>query len=80
MAYNFAVKLGVVFENKGDISIFTDRALIRDYAYDAVAYLQGADVISGLGDGTYGTEKSSTRAEAAVIIHRLLKLKGGMSQ
>lgn len=50
--------------------VFSD--LPREHrAYDAVMALYEAGVVSGNGDGTFGTEDTLTRAEAAVMLFRL---------
>ncbi|MFD1905501.1 S-layer homology domain-containing protein [Paenibacillus rhizoplanae] len=45
-----------------------------NWAYTEVAKAVKAGYISGYSDGTIGTGKTISRQEAAVIIHRLLKL------
>lgn len=46
--------------------------LPRDHrAYNAVMALYEAGIVSGNGDGTFGTEDTLTRAEAAVMLFRL---------
>ncbi len=52
---------------------FTDSALMPDYAAEAVGALTASGVIQGMEDGNFGFGKYATRAEAAVVIYRLLK-------
>lgn len=56
---------------KGELS-FTDSADIADYAKDAVKTLGNMEVISGTGDGSFAPKATCTRAQAAVMIYRLL--------
>ena len=51
---------------------FADFAYISDYAYDAVITLANAEVINGTGNDKFSPKKSATRAEAVVMLHRLL--------
>ncbi len=57
----------------GDETLFTDDADISDYAKDGVYKMKNAGIISGMGDGSYSPKTNCTRAQAAVIVHRLLK-------
>lgn len=52
---------------------FTDSALMPDYAAEAVGALNASGVIQGMEDGRFGFGEYSTRAQAAVVIYRLLK-------
>ncbi|WP_169084225.1 S-layer homology domain-containing protein [Paenibacillus sp. PL91] len=52
---------------------FTDEADTSRYAAEAVAAIQKAGLINGLGDGRFGPKEISTRAQAAVIIYRLFE-------
>ena len=56
---------------KGELG-FTDSADIADYAKDAVKTLGNMEVISGTGDGSFAPKATCTRAQAAVMIYRLL--------
>lgn len=51
---------------------FTDFAQISDYAYDSVKTLALAQIINGTGNDKFSPKKSATRAEAVVMLHRLL--------
>ena len=55
-------------------SDFTDDGDISQYARDAIANLVGAGIITGMPDGTYAPKSNVTRAQAAVIIYRALKM------
>jgi len=52
---------------------FTDSADIADYAVSGVAFMQEKQLIRGNGDGRFSPKENSTRAQAAVIINRLLE-------
>ena len=61
-------------------SPFADDADIADYAKSAVYSLKDSGIISGYADGTFRPDGSITRAEAATLIHNILKLgKGGIN-
>ena len=61
-------------------SPFADDADIADYAKIAVYSLKDSGIISGYADGTFRPDGSITRAEAATLIHNILKLgKGGIN-
>ncbi|MCD8181537.1 MAG: S-layer homology domain-containing protein [Firmicutes bacterium] len=49
---------------------FTDADQISAYALEAVASLNNAGIINGMGDGTYGPLANATRAQAAVILYQ----------
>lgn len=53
---------------------FADDAQIADYAKSAVAKLYGAGVISGYEDGTFLPKNNATRAEAAQMVYKILKI------
>lgn len=55
----------------GEIA-FSDKDEVASYALDAVKTLNNMKVINGLGDGRFAPKSSCTRAEAAVMIYRLL--------
>ncbi len=62
-------KLG---KERADISAyFSDAALVADYAGDAVAAMVHAGIVQGNADGTVNPLGFTTRAEAAVIMHRI---------
>lgn len=51
---------------------FTDAGEISDYASEAVNKLAAAGIINGKNDGRFYPKKNLTRAEAAVLIDRLM--------
>ena len=66
---------GIDAEDAQEI-IFGDEAEISDYALEAVKHLSGAGIINGYEDGTFGPQRTLTRAEAARIIYGVLQLEG----
>ena len=57
-----------------DLSRFTDNALIADYARDSIAAMVKQEIVKGNPDGTVNPLGNTTRAEAAVIMERILNL------
>lgn len=53
---------------------FTDSAQIAAWAEEAVAKASAAELIAGYPDGTFRPKANATRAEAAVILARSMKL------
>lgn len=51
---------------------FADRDEIADYALEAVARMAAAKYLSGDENGSFAPKKTSTRAETAVVIYRIL--------
>jgi len=56
---------------QGDVT-FGDKEEIADYALDAVKTLNNMNVIGGVGNGNFAPKANCSRAEAAVMIYRLL--------
>ncbi|RUT35613.1 hypothetical protein EJP77_00910 [Paenibacillus zeisoli] len=52
---------------------FKDVALISDYATEAVTYGQRTQIIKGMGNGTFEPHGTATRAEAAVLLNRVME-------
>lgn len=53
-------------------SDFSDYGEISEYAKEAVSYLAGSGIISGMGDGTFAPKRFATRAEAAKILYAVI--------
>lgn len=51
---------------------FTDFPLVAAYAKDAVSYFSQRGIINGMGDGSYAPEQNASRAQAAVILYRII--------
>ena len=71
MLYNFAVKNDYEFTEMGDLSDFTDRGIIAEYAYEAINALKGEGIVNGIDANTFAPLKCCTRAEAACLIDRM---------
>jgi len=57
---------------------FVDADEISDYAVEAVSSLTAKGVINGFTDGSFGATENATRAQTAVMIHRLISGQQGM--
>jgi hypothetical protein len=57
---------------EGTTDRFADYARVAEYAQDAVAAMQAAGIIHGMGNGEFASEAHATRAQAAMIIYNLL--------
>lgn len=58
--------------SKGDLH-YADAAAIAEYAQDAAAKLDKAGLITGFEDGTFRPREAITRAQAAVMIYRIMQ-------
>lgn len=56
-----------------NLSNYSDAGLIADYALQSVKAMINAGLVKGNADGTINPEGKTTRAEAAVIMERILK-------
>ncbi len=71
-----AVKRGEI--DLPDIKYSTDFMDLKDinyYAVEAIKELQEANIIEGTGNNMFEPHSSTTRAEAAKIVHKIMKLK-----
>jgi len=64
--------MGIDLGDAIDVEPFTDEENISGYAKEAVGAMQKSGIIKGTGDGRLAPKNDATRAEAAVIIYRLL--------
>ena len=55
---------------------FSDFDSVSDYAQDAVGYLAGAGIITGMGDETVAPNGTATRAQTAQMLMKVSKLLG----
>ncbi|MBQ7037175.1 MAG: S-layer homology domain-containing protein, partial [Clostridia bacterium] len=55
-----------------DLAAFSDSGMIADYASSHVAAMVAEGLIKGNADGTINPLGNTTRAEAAVIMQRIL--------
>lgn len=71
---DFAVMIARAFSisENSKTTDFADNKQIADYAQEAVAALSARKVINGYADNTFKPFENCTRAEAAVIIYRVL--------
>lgn len=77
MAYRFARYAGVEFENGADIGNFSDRGAIASYAAEAISALYSEGIVTGMSDSKFAPLSTATRAQAAVMVHRLLQFTEG---
>lgn len=57
---------------EGEATAFADADAMEEYAVEAISRMQQAGIISGLGDGNFGPTQNTTRAQAAVVIYKLV--------
>lgn len=74
MLYRAADVLGVDVKSVTDATTFDDDWAISDYAKANIYAMQKADIIHGMGDGTFNPQGTSTRAQAAVAIYNMFKV------
>ncbi len=55
-----------------ELDIFSDKALVADYAVEALSAMVKTGIIQGNADGTVNPLGNATRAEAAVVMHRIM--------
>lgn len=77
MAYRFAKSAGTEFNNSSNIDNFSDRAAIADYAEQAISALCSEAVLTGMSDSRFEPQSTATRAQAAVMVYRLLQFTEG---
>ena len=68
--YRAAQKSGIEFENKN--TDFTDFEDISEYAKEAVSFMAGDKIVSGMDDGSFCPQQYATRAQAAKIIAEVI--------
>ena len=74
MGYNMMVHKNYLKYFAG--KTFTDSNMVPTYALDAVNMLSGSGVIGGFEDGSFKPSELLSRAQAAVIVHKLMILLG----
>ena len=72
MIYNAVSASGTELDKKFAQKTFEDNDMISPYAAEAVAVLQTAGIISGDENNEFRPQDGATRAEAAVMLQRLL--------
>ncbi|HHW49068.1 MAG TPA: hypothetical protein GXX14_10710 [Clostridiaceae bacterium] len=73
MAYRTAKLAKIKLEGSGT-DVFEDREQISAYAIEAVETMHRAGIISGVGGGRFAPKDGATRAQAAIIVYRILSL------
>ncbi len=68
--YRYAQYKGMDTSSKGDLSIYTDKEDISEYALEAMSWAVGEGLISGMGDGSLAPQGYATRAQIASILMR----------
>lgn len=66
------ISRGLSLQGSGEVE-FIDSEFISDYAINAVSALSGSGIINGMSDGSFAPKSNLTRAEAAVMLDRLIQ-------
>lgn len=77
---NNEVSLGnneVSFNNNEVSKSFSDTDMIADYAREAVQMLSSMNIVNGMDDGSFAPDSNASRAQAAVVISRFLRIQRG---
>lgn len=78
MAYRFTKYAGYSLNNSASLDSFEDRAAISEYAKEAVSSLLAESVVNGMNNSKFEPKAFATRAQAAVMLYRLLNcVQGG---
>ncbi len=72
MLYNYASAYGKTLPLLSQKAVFTDDSTISESARTAVYALQEAEVINGMGDGTFSPQGTATRAQVAQIYMKFI--------
>ena len=64
---------GIETVQTGDLTQFSDRAQISDWATENVSWAVGNGILSGKGEGILDPNGNTTRAETAAILQRILE-------
>ena len=56
--------------DKSKIEKFSDDADISSWATDSVYFMANAEIIKGMGDGSFGAKGNASREQALLISHR----------
>ena len=73
MAYRALTVAKLQLQSIKSAKAFIDDNQIDQYAKEAVANMQQADIINGMEDNTFAPKDSASRAQAAIIIYKLIK-------
>lgn len=72
--FRYAQLLGISTGGRDSLSGFSDSDSLSGWARDAMAWAVDAGVSSGLPDGTLTPAGTATRAEAAAMLQRFIRL------
>jgi hypothetical protein len=73
MLWRFIQSDKLLLLKKGDVKEFSDILQISDYAIEAVEKLQGFGLINGMGNNEFTPKGNMKRAEAAVMLFKLIE-------
>ena len=68
MFHRYAKYIGAELSQKGDLTVFSDRGKISDWALDALEWANGAGLINGMGDGTIAPQGTAIRAQVSQVL------------
>ena len=74
--YRYAKWMGYPMDGADDLSAFADRGQIASWAYEAMAWANGAGILNGRGGNELAPTATATRAEVATMMVRLMDLMG----
>lgn len=72
--YRYLLSENIIEKGNWDSTLCKDSDKIKDYAKDAISALIREKIINGYEDGTFRPTNTATRAETAVMIHRMKNL------
>ena len=72
-----ALEVKSITVQSGSNADFSDSADISEYALESVWLLYNAGIITGMDDGSFMPKSCVTRAQAAVILEKVLSVMGG---
>ena len=74
IAYRSLIRMGIVTPDLRHSTDFMDVSDISYYAIEAIKEMQEANIIHGTGDNMFKPYDSTTRAEAAKIVHNIMEI------
>ena len=66
------IKKAQIVLNENISVVFDDFDTVSDYAKDAIKVMSSSGIISGMGNGNFEPKNTATRAQAAVIIYKIV--------
>lgn len=70
--YRFAKLVGMDVDVEGDLSAFTDKDQVSDYAADAMSWAVAVGLVNGRGSNQLAAGATATRAEMATLLVRFV--------